>query len=147
MAPTYLRALVLAATISAGLPLEIAIVGAGIGGASLAYFLRESLGEEEATIFVLEAGDEAGGRMASFEFEGRSFEAGATIVHSSNMHIAALALAANLTTEPVGSESEGMGIWAGADDSGAGQGFVLGGGSGFVAGAVLGMRILVSGNY
>lgn len=150
MAPTHFlfRIVVLAAVICAGSSLEIAIIGAGIGGASLAHFLRESLGEEAATIVVLEAGDEAGGRTASFDFEGRSFEAGATIVHSSNMHIAALAQAANLTTEPAGSESEGMGIWAGADESGAGRGFVLGGGgSGYVAGALLGTRILVGGNY
>jgi uncharacterized protein with NAD-binding domain and iron-sulfur cluster len=68
----------------ATLGLEVVIVGAGLGGAALATYLRRGwLGPDtDLTMTVFDAGDEAGGRTAALTdpMNGRIFEAGATIL-------------------------------------------------------------------
>ena len=63
--------------------LDIAIVGAGIGGASLSVFLRESLGFiAKVNIHVFEAAEEVGGRTADLRHDGKIFEAGASVIYT-----------------------------------------------------------------
>ncbi|KAG0590209.1 hypothetical protein KC19_1G081300 [Ceratodon purpureus] len=64
---------------------EICIVGSGMGGASVAYFLRE-YAREPLQISIFEERDRVGGRMSVVELEGDTFEAGASIIHPKNLH-------------------------------------------------------------
>lgn len=59
-----------------------AIVGAGIGGTSCAFFLRQLLGDS-ANITVFEMGH-VGGRLATIEMAGFRYEAGGSIIHQKN---------------------------------------------------------------
>ena len=67
-------------------PVNIAVVGAGIGGSSSSHFLREFFGPE-ATIDVFEASDRIGGRLDTIEIAGKSFESGGSIIHPDNKHM------------------------------------------------------------
>ncbi|XP_053320078.1 prenylcysteine oxidase 1-like [Spea bombifrons] len=66
-------------------PNRIAIVGAGIGGSSAAYFLRQKFGKD-VQIDVFEKG-EVGGRLATLEIGGAEYEAGGSILHPLNLHM------------------------------------------------------------
>ncbi|KAM4747449.1 prenylcysteine oxidase 1 [Rhinophrynus dorsalis] len=66
-------------------PSKIAIVGAGIGGSSAAYFLRQKFGKH-VQIDIYEKG-EVGGRLATVEIEGALYEAGGAIIHPLNLHM------------------------------------------------------------
>uniref|UniRef100_A0A8C5M7G7 Prenylcysteine oxidase 1 n=1 Tax=Leptobrachium leishanense TaxID=445787 RepID=A0A8C5M7G7_9ANUR len=66
-------------------PSRIAVVGAGIGGSSAAYFLRQKYGKH-IQIDVFEKG-EVGGRLATVDMEGHQYEAGGSIVHPLNLHM------------------------------------------------------------
>ncbi|XP_073478101.1 prenylcysteine oxidase 1 isoform X2 [Aquarana catesbeiana] len=68
-------------------PSRIAVVGAGIGGTSAAYFLRQKFGKD-VHIDVFEKGD-VGGRLATIEMEGNQYEAGGTVIHPLNLHMKA----------------------------------------------------------
>lgn len=61
------------------------MIGAGIGGSSAAYFLRQKFGRE-ARIDVFERG-EVGGRLATVQLEGRDYEAGGAVLHPLNLHM------------------------------------------------------------
>ena len=65
---------------------KVAIIGAGIGGTSAAYFIGQGLGPN-VTIDVFEKGNRVGGRMAVVEIGGNSFEAGASVIHESNKYM------------------------------------------------------------
>lgn len=63
----------------------IAIIGAGIGGTSSAYYLRQKFGKD-VKIDVFER-QEVGGRLATLNVEGQDFEAGGSIIHPLNLHM------------------------------------------------------------
>ncbi|XP_074837918.1 prenylcysteine oxidase 1 [Carettochelys insculpta] len=66
-------------------PGKIAVVGAGIGGTSAAYFLRQKFGRD-IQIDVFEKGT-VGGRLATINVEGKDYEAGGSILHPLNLHM------------------------------------------------------------
>ena len=55
---------------------------AGIGGTSAAYFLSQEL-TDDVTITIFES-DKVGGRLATDQIGGRSYETGGSIIHDSN---------------------------------------------------------------
>ncbi|KAM3925676.1 prenylcysteine oxidase 1 [Leptodactylus fuscus] len=66
-------------------PNRIAIVGAGIGGTSTAYFLREKFGKHvQIDIFEKE---NVGGRLSTIEMEGYHYESGGSVIHPLNLHM------------------------------------------------------------
>lgn len=66
-------------------PNRIAVVGAGIGGTSAAYFLRQKFGKH-VQIDIFEKGD-VGGRLSTIEMEGHHYEAGGSVIHPLNLHM------------------------------------------------------------
>ncbi|ELT91432.1 hypothetical protein CAPTEDRAFT_116156, partial [Capitella teleta] len=62
-----------------------AIVGAGIGGASSAFFLNALL-ENEGQIDVFERSD-IGGRLATTVINGQEYETGGSIIHPRNRYL------------------------------------------------------------
>lgn len=62
-----------------------AIIGAGIGGTSAAYFLRQEFGPG-VKIDVYEAGV-VGGRLATEHINGHNYETGGSIIHPLNLHM------------------------------------------------------------
>lgn len=62
-----------------------AVIGGGIGGTAAAYFLRQKFGRS-VRIELLERG-EVGGRLATVEMEGASYEAGGSVLHPLNLHM------------------------------------------------------------
>ncbi|XP_028921879.1 prenylcysteine oxidase 1 [Ornithorhynchus anatinus] len=66
-------------------PDKIAVIGAGIGGTSAAYYLRQKFGKD-VQIDVFEKGD-VGGRLATLEMEGQEYEAGGSVIHPLNLHM------------------------------------------------------------
>ncbi|XP_029459863.1 prenylcysteine oxidase 1 [Rhinatrema bivittatum] len=66
-------------------PNKIAIIGAGIGGTSAAFFLRQKFGRD-VQIDIFERG-EVGGRLATVNLEGLEYEAGGSIIHPLNLHM------------------------------------------------------------
>lgn len=64
---------------------RVAIIGAGVGGCSAAYYLRQLVGDS-VEIHVYSNG-KIGGRTRVIEFGGHLYEAGASIIHTSNKHL------------------------------------------------------------
>lgn len=64
----------------------VAIIGAGIGGASAAYFLNELFGGDGANIHIYER-DVVGGRLATTNINGRYFEVGGSVIHPRNKYL------------------------------------------------------------
>ncbi|KAF4731088.1 Prenylcysteine oxidase-like [Perkinsus olseni] len=71
-----------------GPPCSVAIIGAGMAGASAAYFCSQLFDSETSVkIDVFESSDHhVGGRARSVECGGRKYEAGASIVHKENKY-------------------------------------------------------------
>ncbi|KAG0578326.1 hypothetical protein KC19_4G014400 [Ceratodon purpureus] len=90
---------------------EVCVVGSGMGGASVAYFLRE-YAVEPVQISIFEEGGKVGGRMAVVELEGDTFEAGGSVIHPKNLHAVRFAelLGLNRTSDD---DEESFGIWDG----------------------------------
>ncbi|KAG8383923.1 hypothetical protein BUALT_Bualt04G0064500 [Buddleja alternifolia] len=66
----------------------VCIIGSGIGGASVAHFLRSySDSHTIGQITVFERNDVVGGRMATVTIAGETFEAGGSILHPKNYHV------------------------------------------------------------
>ncbi|XP_007432156.3 prenylcysteine oxidase 1, partial [Python bivittatus] len=87
------------------------VIGAGIGGTSAAYFLRQKFGKG-VQIDVFERG-EVGGRLATVKLEGKEFEAGGSIIHPLNLHMKHFVKELGLSV----AESQGrlMGIYNGEE--------------------------------
>lgn len=65
----------------------LAIIGAGIGGTSCAYFLNESF-KEKVEIHIYE-GHKIGGRLSTSSLtDGNEYETGGSIIHESNKYMA-----------------------------------------------------------
>lgn len=72
---------------AAGSSLSVCIVGSGIGGSSVAHFLREYASPSASiSIRVFERHGVVGGRMARVNVGGDSFEAGGSILHPKNYY-------------------------------------------------------------
>lgn len=87
---------------------RIGIIGAGLGGTSAAFFLRQLYGPK-LVIDVFES-QKIGGRTALIKINGESYEAGGTIIHKKNKYMSEFAQRLNLTTY----DSKGgvLGLWA-----------------------------------
>ncbi|KAM8973008.1 prenylcysteine oxidase 1-like isoform 1-T1 [Pelodytes ibericus] len=66
-------------------PGRIAVVGAGIGGSAVTYFLQQQFGAQ-VQIDVYEA-DRVGGRLATLTVNGQQYESGSPSIHSLNLHM------------------------------------------------------------
>ncbi|XP_020522084.1 farnesylcysteine lyase isoform X2 [Amborella trichopoda] len=65
---------------------RVCIIGSGIGGSSAAHFLKSYSLSPSLEISVFERREKVGGRMATVELAGDTFEAGASILHPKNYH-------------------------------------------------------------
>lgn len=72
----------------------VAVIGAGIGGAASAHFLRQLVGQDVA-IHVFEK-QHVGGRLLNLEYEGSRLEMGGSIVFEDNYYIRQMADAVGL---------------------------------------------------
>ena len=68
---------------------RVAVVGAGVGGCTAAYFLRQ-LASDSLEVHVFER-DTVGGRTDVIEYDGHKYECGASEIHSSNRYLVDLA--------------------------------------------------------
>lgn len=66
-------------------PKKIAVVGAGIGGTTAAFYLREEFGPG-VKIDVFEPGD-VGGRLATVKMGEHEYETGGAVIHPLNLHM------------------------------------------------------------
>ena len=65
---------------------RVAIIGAGVGGCSAAYFLRE-LGGKNLEIHVFSADGRVGGRADVVDIDGHLYESGGSVIHTSNKYL------------------------------------------------------------
>ena len=71
--------------------INLAIIGAGVGGTSTAYFLSELLDKKASDLFnyeidVFEQSNKVGGRVATIRFDDKEYEAGGSIIHERNRY-------------------------------------------------------------
>ncbi|XP_077593377.1 prenylcysteine oxidase 1 [Stigmatopora nigra] len=66
-------------------PTNIAVVGAGVSGAAVAFFLRQEFGTA-VKINVFEPGD-VGGRLATVKIADQEYETGGMAIHPLNLHM------------------------------------------------------------
>ena len=88
--------------------MKIAIIGAGIGGSSLAYYLGKN---EEHEITVFEDREEVGGRIRNVKIDDKIVETGAGFFHSVNKNI--ISLADELHLEKTKLVSDTLGLYNG----------------------------------
>lgn len=102
------------AAVGVGGDATVCIIGAGIGGSSVAHFLREyQRSSPPMEIAIFERSGVVGGRTATVEVAGEEFEAGASILHPKNLHAAAYVALLNLSRNEPSSSSSGFAIWDG----------------------------------
>ena len=92
----------------------VCIIGAGIGGSSVAHFIRKYSPDLTPTtkILVFERNTIVGGRIATVNVAGETFEAGASILHPKNLHAVNYTKLLNLKAkEP--SSGFSLAIWDG----------------------------------
>lgn len=99
-------------------PPTVCIIGSGIGGSSVAHFLRNysaSTGLDRSRILMFERHEIVGGRMKTVTVSGDTFEAGGSILHPKNYHVKDFVERFNLTIRlPTAiEESSALGIWDG----------------------------------
>lgn len=96
----------------------VCIIGSGIGGASVAHFLRRySPPQTIGGISIFERNGVVGGRMATVTIAGETFEAGASILHPKNYHALNYTKYLNLTVRNPKHADDclSLGIWNGRD--------------------------------
>ncbi|KAB1210513.1 Farnesylcysteine lyase [Morella rubra] len=94
-------------------PPTVCIIGSGIGGSSVAHFLRH-YSSNPFSIRIFERHGVVGGRMAMVNVSGETFEAGASILHPKNFHAVNYTKLLDLKIKkPSSSESFSLGIWDG----------------------------------
>lgn len=93
---------------------SIAVIGGGIAGCSVAWFLREQL-EERVEITLYERDAQLGGRLATIDVDGTPVESGGTIIHETNRYVAGFVDRLGLErVEPHQREEggeESVGVW------------------------------------
>ncbi|KAK8653492.1 hypothetical protein V6N13_127488 [Hibiscus sabdariffa] len=103
-------------------PPTVCIVGSGIGGSSVAHFLRHYFRPTPSqpnppNIEIFERRSVVGGRMATVTIGGDTFEAGASILHPKNYHARNYSKLLGLKVKPPPSseddDSMSLGIWDG----------------------------------
>ncbi|THG07376.1 hypothetical protein TEA_000376 [Camellia sinensis var. sinensis] len=98
-------------------PPTVCIIGSGIGGSSVAHFLRQYSDRSPppiGTIRIFERHGRVGGRMATVSLAGDTFEAGASILHPKNYHTVNFVKLLNLTVKQDDEDdSSSFGIWDG----------------------------------
>ncbi|KAG9439695.1 hypothetical protein H6P81_019860 [Aristolochia fimbriata] len=93
---------------------SICVIGGGIGGSSLAYFLKSYSSDQNiSSIRIFEKSGVVGGRMATVEVAGDKFEAGASVIHPKNMHAIRFAQLLNLKKKTRKDDASSIGIWNG----------------------------------
>ncbi|KAL6651686.1 hypothetical protein ACP70R_010611 [Stipagrostis hirtigluma subsp. patula] len=108
MLPLVVLLLLLPLTHAAG---DICIVGAGISGASTAFFLT-NYSTLAPNLRVFERHDRVGGRLATVAIAGDHFEAGGSIIHPRNLHARRFADLLGLAVK-TGGDDDWLGIWDG----------------------------------
>jgi prenylcysteine oxidase / farnesylcysteine lyase len=78
--------LVLCASAQQAPQMRVAIVGSGIGGASLAHFLQKQW-PDRFSVTVFERSGEIGGRTRTLDFGGYPIDAGASVIHKQNKYL------------------------------------------------------------
>ncbi|XP_071452512.1 prenylcysteine oxidase 1-like [Hetaerina americana] len=66
---------------------KIAVVGAGIGGTSVSYFLKDLFADGNVVVDIYES-QEIGGRLATVNVDERLYEAGGSVIHPDNKYMA-----------------------------------------------------------
>ena len=66
---------------------KVAILGAGMGGCFAAKFLRENGGGSLDIHVWMKKGSKVGGRTATCELAGHTYETGASIIHTRNKYL------------------------------------------------------------
>ncbi|CAK9183677.1 unnamed protein product, partial [Ilex paraguariensis] len=95
-------------------PPTVCIIGSGIGGSSVAHFLRTYSNPSHLhQIRIFERHGVVGGRMATVSISGETFEAGASILHPKNYHALNYTKLLNLKVNEPSSSSFSLGIWDG----------------------------------
>ena len=89
----------------------VAVVGAGIGGASLAWFLRDR--STAGRVDVYEATERVGGRLRSVSVGGRRFEAGGKHIHERNRCIDSFVDRFGFERQSVSRGAGRTGVWDG----------------------------------
>ncbi|KAK6923470.1 Prenylcysteine lyase [Dillenia turbinata] len=99
---------------------SVCIIGSGIGGSSLAHFLRQydASSLNVKTIRMFERNGVVGGRMRTVTIAGETVEAGATVLHPKNYHFLNFTKLHKLKIKNPSSSSSGddffsLGIWDG----------------------------------
>ncbi|PKA65067.1 Farnesylcysteine lyase [Apostasia shenzhenica] len=98
---------------------QVCVVGAGIGGSSVSYFLKQ-LSCSNANvpclndILILERRSRIGGRMATVTIAGDTFEAGASIIHPKNLHAVRFASLLGLRPRSKSSDGSWFSVWDGS---------------------------------
>jgi hypothetical protein len=91
---------------------SLAIVGAGIGGCSAAYFAHKSFPSVNITLY--DAQDRLGGRILSRNVAGASLEMGAAFFNGFNKTISSIVKAEHLNVKRV-EERMDFGVWTGSE--------------------------------
>ncbi|GJN01215.1 hypothetical protein PR202_ga18462 [Eleusine coracana subsp. coracana] len=92
---------------------DVCIVGAGISGASTAFFLTNYTSTSAASqLRVFERRPRVGGRLGTVTVAGDHFEAGGSIIHPRNLHARRFADLLGLAVE-TGADDDWLGIWDG----------------------------------
>ncbi|RAL45538.1 unnamed protein product [Cuscuta campestris] len=98
-------------------PPTVCILGSGIGGSSVAHFLRtysDPSQPQVGSIRIFERHGVVGGRMATVTVAGDTFESGGSILHPKNYHVLNFTKYLNLTVKKPSAESDSsFGIWDG----------------------------------
>ncbi|KAI8032341.1 Farnesylcysteine lyase [Camellia lanceoleosa] len=98
-------------------PPTVCIIGSGIGGSSVAHFLRQYSDQSPAPIGqirIFESRGRVGGRMITVSLAGDTFEAGAVMLHPKNYHAINFVKFLNLTVKQDDEDdSFSFGIWDG----------------------------------
>ncbi|KAG8232243.1 hypothetical protein J437_LFUL011796, partial [Ladona fulva] len=90
----------------------IAVIGAGIGGTSVSYFLKELFEDEEIEIDVYES-KKVGGRLATVDIDGLVYEVGGSVIHPDNRYMSHFCKKFDLHKKEVGNSSHVFGLYDG----------------------------------
>lgn len=63
---------------------RVGVIGGGIGGTSVAYFVSKQIPGSSITVFEM---GKVGGRLATVTIDGREYESGGSIIHSANKYM------------------------------------------------------------
>lgn len=91
---------------------KLAVVGAGIGGSSAAYFANKYLPDSKVTVYETE--NRGGGRALTFKYKEMKNELGAAFINSSNKIVCQLIKETGLQVKKL-EETSDIAIWNGTD--------------------------------